>query len=107
MDDKHRLELMLYSRFNKRGIRFMHAYSPAMTCAPSRAAYMTGQFTPHNGVYHVNMGCRIPQARKEDRPQLDPYYVGRIMPGKPVILPVNLLIWQMLTHPFKSKIEPK
>ena len=49
-------------RLAKRGIRFMHAYSPAMTCAPSRAAYMTGQFTPHNGVYHVNMGGRIPRA---------------------------------------------
>lgn len=72
-------------RLAKRGIRFMHAYSPAMTCAPSRAAYMTGQFTPHNGLYHVNMGGRIPRARKDDRPQMDPYYVARVMPGKPAI----------------------
>ena len=41
----------------------MQAYSPAMTCAPSRTALSTGQFTPHNGVYHVNMGGRIPRAR--------------------------------------------
>jgi arylsulfatase A-like enzyme len=67
------------------GIRFMRAYSPAMTCAPSRAAYMTGQFTPHNGVYHVNMGGRIPRARGDDRPQMDPYYYTRVMPGKPSI----------------------
>ena len=72
-------------RLAQRGIRFMRAYSPAVTCAPSRAAFMTGQFTPHNGVYHVNMGGRIPRARSDDRPQLDPYYVGRIIPGKPVI----------------------
>ena len=72
-------------RLAKRGIRFMQAYSPAVTCAPSRAAYMTGQYTPHNGVYHVNMGCRIPRARRDTAQMLDPYYVGRIMPGKPVI----------------------
>ena len=67
------------------GIRFMHAYSPAMTCAPSRAAFLTGQYTPHNGVYHVNMGGRIPKARGNSRPQMDPYYFTRIMPGKPAI----------------------
>lgn len=72
-------------RLAKRGIRFMQAYSPAVTCAPSRAAYMTGQYTSHNGIYHVNMGCRIPRARRDTAPMLDPYYVGRIMPGKPVI----------------------
>jgi len=72
-------------RMAKGGIRFTKAYSPAMTCAPSRAAYMTGQFTPHNGVYHVNMGGRIPRTRKDDRAQIDPYYTTRIMPGKPVI----------------------
>ena len=67
------------------GIRFMQAYSPAMTCAPSRAAYITGQVTPHNGLYHVNMGGRIPRARKNDRPQMDPYYVARVMPDRPAI----------------------
>ncbi|MEO1855925.1 MAG: sulfatase [Rubritalea sp.] len=72
-------------RLAESGIRFMQAYSPAMTCAPSRAAYMTGQVTPHNGVYHVNMGGRIPRARKDDRPQIDPYYFARVMPGKPAI----------------------
>lgn len=72
-------------RLASRGIRFMQAYSPAMTCAPSRAAFMTGQFTPHNGVYHVNMGCQIPRPRRDTAQMLDPYYVGRIMPGKPII----------------------
>ena len=72
-------------RIAERGIRFTQAYSPAMTCAPSRAAYLTGQWTPHNGVYHVNMGCQVPRLRRESNSMLDPYYVGRLMPGKPVI----------------------
>ena len=72
-------------RMAENGMRFMQAYSPAMTCAPSRAAYMTGQFTPHNGMYHVNMGGRIPRARGDTKPQMDPYYVTRVMPGKPAI----------------------
>ena len=72
-------------RIAERGIRFTQAYSPAMTCAPSRAAYLTGQWTPHNGVYHVNMGCQVPRLRRDSNSMLDPYYVGRLMPGKPVI----------------------
>ena len=72
-------------RIAERGIRFTQAYSPAMTCAPSRAAYLTGQWTPHNGVYHVNMGCQVPRLRRDSNTMIDPYYVGRLMPGKPVI----------------------
>ncbi|XZE55108.1 sulfatase-like hydrolase/transferase [Planctomycetaceae bacterium SH139] len=72
-------------RIAERGIRFTQAYSPAMTCAPSRAAFLTGQWTPHNGVYHVNMGCQVPRLRRESNSMLDPYYVGRLMPGKPAI----------------------
>lgn len=51
-------------RLASRGMRFIQAYSPAMTCAPSRAAYLTGQYTPHNGVYHVNMGCQVPRLQR-------------------------------------------
>ena len=47
-------------RLAKNGKRFMQAYSPAPTCAPSRAAYMAGQYTPHTGVLHV-MGGRLPR----------------------------------------------
>lgn len=84
-DDEPFYETPNLDRLAGRGVRFMQAYSPAMTCAPSRAAFMTGQYTPHNGVYHVNMGCQIPRARRDTAEMLDPYYVGRIMPGKPVI----------------------
>ena len=72
-------------RIAARGIRFMQAYSPSVTCAPSRAAFLTGQYTPNNGIYHVNMGCQIPRPRRASAQMLDPYYVGRLMPGKAVI----------------------
>jgi arylsulfatase A-like enzyme len=36
-------------------------------------------------VYHVNMGCQVPRLRRDSNSMLDPYYVGRLMPGKPVI----------------------
>ena len=72
-------------RIAARGIRFMQAYSPSVTCAPSRAAFLTGQYTPNNGIYHVNMGCQIPRPRRANAQMLDPYYVGRLMPGKTVI----------------------
>ena len=84
-DEESLYETPNMDRFAERGIRFTQAYSPAVTCAPSRAAYLTGQYTPHNGVYHVNMGCQIPRLRREANSMLDPYYVGRLMPGKPVI----------------------
>ena len=84
-DEESLYETPNLDRIAERGIRFMQAYSPAVTCAPSRAAFLTGQWTPHNGVYHVNMGCQIPRLRRESNTMLDPYYVGRLMPGKPVI----------------------
>ena len=43
-------------RMAEKGRMFMQAYSPCATCAPSRAAYMAGQFTPHTGVLHVTGG---------------------------------------------------
>jgi arylsulfatase A-like enzyme len=84
-DERPFYETPNLDRIAERGIRFMQAYSPAVTCAPSRAAYLTGQYTPHNGVYHVNMGCQVPRLRRDSNSMLDPYYVGRLMPGKPVI----------------------
>ena len=84
-DDEPLYETPNMDRIAARGIRFMQAYSPSVTCAPSRAAFLTGQYTPHNGVYHVNMGCQIPRPRRTNAQMLDPYYVGRLMPGKPVI----------------------
>ena len=35
------------------GMLFTDAYAPAANCAPSRAACMSGQYSPRTGVYTV------------------------------------------------------
>ena len=70
-------------RVAERGIRFMQAYSPSPSCAPSRAAYLTGQFGVKNGVWHVK-GNRVPRAW-DDRPELNPFYSARITPEQTII----------------------
>lgn len=70
-------------RVASRGIRFMQAYAPSPTCAPSRAAYLTGQFGVKNGVWHVK-GNRVPRAW-DDRAELNPFYSARLAPAQTII----------------------
>ncbi|NIL97533.1 MAG: sulfatase-like hydrolase/transferase [Planctomycetales bacterium] len=71
-------------RLAKQGMRFMQAYSPSATCAPSRAAYMAGQYAPHTGVLHV-VGSRPPTPFKADFPYIDGYYPARLDLATPTI----------------------
>jgi len=64
-------------RLAKRGMRFTDAYSPAPTCAPSRAAFLTGQYGPHNGVLHV-MGGILPRPLSQDFRYIAPFYSCRV-----------------------------
>ena len=70
-------------RVAAKGIRFMRAYSPAPTCAPSRAAYLTGQYGVKNGVWHVK-GNRVPRPWG-DKPEITPYYSARLYPTQTII----------------------
>jgi arylsulfatase A-like enzyme len=45
-------------RLAKQGMRFTDAYAPAANCAPSRAACMSGMYTPRHGVYTVGSSER-------------------------------------------------
>jgi len=65
------------------GMRFMQAYSPSPTCAPSRSAYLTGQFGVKNGVWHVK-GNRVPRAWG-DKQEINPFYSARLNPSQTVI----------------------
>ncbi len=65
-------------RLARNGRRFMQAYSPAPTCAPSRAAYISGpQYGAHNGVYHV-MGGRLARPFHAVHPYSEPFYPCRL-----------------------------
>jgi arylsulfatase A-like enzyme len=71
-------------RMAQNGMRFMQAYSPAPTCAPSRAAYLSGRTTLRTGVYHVLGGWPV-RARTADYKYIDPAYSGRLPMDAPTI----------------------
>lgn len=37
----------------EKGVKFSNYYAPACVCAPARASYMSGQYSPRHGVYRV------------------------------------------------------
>lgn len=71
-------------RIAKNGMRFMQAYSPSPTCAPSRAAYMAGQSTLKTGVLHV-LGGWPARPRTPTFQYIDPVYTGRLSLETPTI----------------------
>ncbi len=53
------------------GVRFVQAYANAANCAPTRAAFMSGQYYPRQPIYHVGRSGRgrmIPAENAEDLP---------------------------------------
>jgi arylsulfatase A-like enzyme len=64
-------------RLARNGRKFMQAYSPSPTCAPSRAAYMSGQYPAHTGIYHV-MGGKLPRVYSSNFTYINPFYRYRL-----------------------------
>lgn len=68
-------------RLAKQGRKFMQAYSPSATCAPSRAAYISGQHPVTTGIYHV-FGGKLPRPWYEGRAHItshiNPFYRYRL-----------------------------
>ncbi|EMI52031.1 N-acetylgalactosamine 6-sulfate sulfatase (GALNS) [Rhodopirellula sallentina SM41] len=64
-------------RLAKHGRKFMQAYSPSPTCAPSRAAYISGQYPAHTGIYHV-LGGKLPRAYSPNFTHINPFYRYRL-----------------------------
>jgi arylsulfatase A-like enzyme len=64
-------------RLAKNGRKFMQAYSPSPTCAPSRAAYISGQYPARTGIYHV-LGGRPPRAYSPTFSHINPFYRYRL-----------------------------
>jgi arylsulfatase A-like enzyme len=71
-------------RMAKNGMRFMQAYSPSPTCAPSRASYMSGRTTLRTGVYHV-LGGWPTRARTANHKYIDPAYSCRLSMDAPTV----------------------
>ncbi len=58
-------------RLAQEGIKFLHAYSSAANCAPTRAALVTGQYFPNQPIYHVGTpgsGAMIPAENAHELP---------------------------------------
>ncbi|MBB3208852.1 arylsulfatase A-like enzyme [Rhodopirellula rubra] len=64
-------------RLAKHGRKFMQAYAPSPTCAPSRAAYISGQYPAHTGIYHV-LGGKLPRAYSPNFTHINPFYRYRL-----------------------------
>ncbi len=45
-------------KLRQEGMRFLAGYTCAPNCAPTRAAFLSGQYSPRTGVYTVNTGAR-------------------------------------------------
>jgi len=60
-----------------RGIKFWQAYSPAPTCAPSRAAILSGKHPARAQKTHV-VGGAPPTPYQHNAPLIDPWYSGRM-----------------------------
>lgn len=75
-------------RLAANGMRFMQAYSPAPTCAPSRAAYISGMYGPKNKVLNV-MGGRLARPFHGIHAYAEPFYPSRVsldMPSLPRVM---------------------
>ncbi len=66
-------------RLARHGRMFTQAYAPSPVCSPSRAAYISGQYPAHTGIYHV-VGGRLPGSGREKRgaTYISPFYPYRL-----------------------------
>lgn len=87
LDGKPVYETPHLDRLTQTGRRFTQAYSPAPTCAPSRVAFLRGQYPANTGVYHV-MGGRVPRPLSKTVPKLSPYYIYGLPNEEPTIADV-------------------
>ncbi len=59
------------------GIKFTRAYSNGANCSPTRAALMSGQYYPHQPIYHVG---------SPSRGELIPAENGRFLPPEKIVI---------------------
>ena len=90
-DDEPVYETPHMDRMAQHGKRFMQTYSTAATCAPSRAAYMAGQYPANTGVFHV-YGGRLARPWSNHHPSIDPFYASRLPLDRPIIADISRML---------------
>lgn len=85
IDEPSPMETPNLDALAKKGVLFWQAYSPAPTCAPSRAAILSGVHPARAQMTHVS-GGRPPRPHHPTRwPMLSPWYSAR-MPAETVTI---------------------
>jgi arylsulfatase A-like enzyme len=78
IDEPSPMETPNIDRLAKQGILFWQGYSPAPTCAPSRAAILSGHHPARSHMTHVQGGGVVTPYNKEQHRMMSPWYSGRM-----------------------------
>ncbi len=84
IDGKPVYETPNLDRLTRDGRRFTEAYSPSPVCAPSRVAFLRGQYPAHTGVYSVT-GGQLPRPFVDHINLIPPYYKYGLPVEEPMI----------------------
>ena len=84
IDEPSPMETPNLDAFAKKGVQFWQAYSPAPTCAPSRAAILSGDHPARAQMTHVS-GGKPPHAHSDGWAIMSPWYSVR-MPAEKVTI---------------------
>ncbi|MEE2738805.1 MAG: sulfatase [Planctomycetota bacterium] len=58
-------ETPMIDQFSRESVTFTNAYSNAPNCAPSRACFLTGLYSPRHGIYTVGSSARGPARHRK------------------------------------------
>ncbi|WP_236973527.1 sulfatase [Membranihabitans maritimus] len=76
----------------KKGMVFTDAYACAANCAPTRAAFLSGRYSPKNGVYTVRNPDRGPDSLRK----LIPIFNRKVVNNEPVLDSSEVTIAEIL-----------
>ena len=92
IDEPSPMETPNLDALAKKGVLFWQAYSPAPTCAPSRAAILSGDHPARAQMTHV-MGGKPPRPHHLTRwPMLSPWYYATWLVHAPLVMRSEALL---------------
>ena len=78
IDEPSPMETPNIDALAKKGVQFWQGYSPAPTCAPSRAAILSGTHPARAQMTHVQGGGVVTPYNKDQHRMMSPWYSGRM-----------------------------